>query len=243
MEETEQTTQVDESQPSGEANPQPTVEELLSKIDEHKAEIERKEKVIEKVTRERDQARSRSVSKDELTAMRQEIGDMREEMAGWLDDVVTRVSGEELQQPQRKSYREQVTAKRTAQPQQMPPDVEDFYYYMRGQGLRLEDDIVQESLNSTNNPKDALTSLKAKVKEKDQAMIDAEVDKKAQEKAQRLAEQKLKEAGVTTAGASAPSSGTGRTFTHAQIAAMDSKEYAENKEAIDKAWREGRIKK
>lgn len=230
MEATEQTTEAVEEQPSAEATPQPTVEELQT-------EISRKESVIERLTRERDDARRRGVSKEDLATYQQEITGMREEIAGWMDDLYDRVTGEEPVH-QRKTYAQRAAEKKAPQKPPDDPNIVAFFNYMNGQGLKLEDKIVQEALNSTSNPIDAMSSLVAKVSEKNEA----DIAKKAEEKARLLYEQKLKEDGLSTSANARPSGAGGKGFTRQQIADMPMEEYKEKYNEIQEALRQGKVK-
>lgn len=209
MGETE-TTQAEEEQTTqseGEVKAQPTVEELQARVDEIQTEVDRKEQVIQQTKRELRETLRRGGSKAEVEALNKKLDDVQEWIAGAMDDLVTRVSGEEESKPQRKSYKEQLQAKKATAPKlEVDPAAQRFFDYLAEEGLDFDDEKIQDTIKDTKTPQEALKAVKEMQKTMEKDEIEKLAEKKAEEKIQTALEKKLKDLGLTTLGAGAPSS-------------------------------------
>lgn len=232
------------TQPEGEVKPQPTVEELQGKISEIKAEVDRKEEVIQQTKRELRETLRRGGSKAEVEALSKKIDDVQDWIAGAMDDLTSRVSGEyEESKPQRKSYKEQLDASRANKPkQEIDPAAQRFFDYLTEEGLDFNDDNVQETIKDTKTPQEALKAVKEMVKNMNQGDVKKLAEEMVKEQLPLAVEQALKDRGLTTPGAGAPSGSSGGTFTRKQIKEMSLEEYKERKPEIDEAIRQGKVK-
>lgn len=196
IQETKETVKVEE------VKPQPNIDEL-------QAEINRKEEVIKATKKELSEARKRGVPKEEMDAIRQEIRDAQKQTAEWLDDVVSRSSGEyEESKPQRKTYRQQFDEKIAQTPKpQLDPEAQKILDYLADEEIDPESDFVVEAVQGTKNLKDAFKVIKTKIKEKNKAMEQTEIQKVIDGIKPKMREEILKELGLTSSGATAPSSG------------------------------------
>lgn len=185
------------SQPA-EVKTQPTVEELQK-------EIERKEQVIKDTKRELSEARKRGVPKEELDSLHKKIDDMQEWTASIMDDLATKISGEEVAQPTRKTYRQQLDERKVKTPKpEIDPQAQRFFDLLEEENLDFESDFVKESIKDTKTPIEAIRAIKAKLKEQKLPMED--IDKRIQDGIKIGIEKELKERGLTTSGAVIPSS-------------------------------------
>lgn len=231
MEETQETQNPEETQ-EGEPQAEPQNPELIAL----QSENERKEGEIKRL---QGILRKQGLSKDEINTLHQKIDDMQLWTATALDQVINKVSGEEEERPQRKTYRQQLEEKQKSKPPpQQNPDVDRFIGYLNSHGLTVEDNVVQEAVADDRTPQEALNYLKEKMETENQAGI----DKKIQEGIRLGIEQALKDRGLTATGAAAPSGSSGRSFTQKQINDMSMEEYKEKYPDIQEAIRQGRIK-
>ena len=195
------------SQPEGEVKPQPTIEELQENLKNLTAEVDRKEQVIQQTKKELKETLRRGGSKAELDTLSKKIDEVQDWIAGAMDDLAIRVSGEDEEvKPQRKSYKEQLQTTRASQPKhEIDPEAQRLFDYLSEEGLDFYDDEVQETIKDTKTPQEALKAVKAKVKTKAQTEIEKLAEKKAEEKIQVAVETRLKEMGLTVSGAGGPS--------------------------------------
>ena len=193
-----------EKQEATEPVAQPSIEELLKVVEGNKQEIERKETQIKTLQGSLKAAQQRGAPKEDIDALHKKIDDMQDWTASALDDVVKRVSGEEIdEKPSRKSYRQTLDERRKEpkSEEKADPDVQKFIGYLHSQGLEYDDPLVQEAVADDRMPQEALKYLKGKSEEKNQTVI----DERAGEIAKNMLEQKLKELGLTAPGAGEPS--------------------------------------
>jgi len=233
----------------GEGQAQPTVEELQKQLSEARQEIERKEGVLQQTKRELKEARQRGASRAEIEALGKRIESQEEWLAGALDDLATRLTGDyEEPKPSRKSYKQELEERRQkSKPEEPKPDpnAQKFLAYCDAMDLHLDyedleacDPLVKEALSEGRDFKEGLKYLKEKMKTKDSV----DIDKVVNEKLQTAVEQKLKELGLTSEGVGSPSGSSGRYFTRKQIDDMPIEEYREKKKEIEEAIRQGRIR-
>lgn len=209
MENTE--TQVDPGTPQEKAVAEATATPIPD-IEQLKGEVDRKENEIKRLQGILKDSQKRGIPKEELDTLHSKIDDMQDWVAGAMDDLMTRIAGEETEvKPTRKTYRQQLQDKK-AEPKpkaEAPPDpdVQKFISYLNSQGLASDDPLVQEAIAEDRSPQDALKYLKGKIEAKTQAQI----EKVADEKAQRIVEQKLKDLGLTVSGAKTPNAPAEKT--------------------------------
>ena len=226
---------------TGTTEPQPTVEELQKVIEEQKAEIDRKEKVI----KDTKASLRRGVTADQVQSLQKEIRDQKLAVAEMLDEVVSRVSGEfDENKPQRKTFTQRV------QEEDKPPQIdpaeqaalEQINEILDEKGWDVEGDEVREATVGAKTPKQALKMLQAKVKELDTEKLKTDSEKEIADKIKLGVEKALKDRGFTSGGADTPGGSSGRIFTAKQIEDMPMDEYIKRKPEIDEAMRQGRIK-
>ena len=241
MEELDQTTKTEpgteevSGQPGGEGSALPTVEELQQ-------EVERKESVIRQLKSDIKEIRKSGGSKAEIDSLSRKIDDMQDWVAGAMDDLLIRTSGDyEEAKPTRKSYREELQSKRTQQPA-VDPAAQRFFDYLTDEGLDFDDDVVQEAMRTTQTPQQALKALKDKMKGTNQEEVKKLAEQMLKEALPVALEQRMKEMGLTTGGAGSPSGSSGRSFTREQIRNMPMDEYKEKLPEINEAIRQGRVK-
>lgn len=237
MDEKETTPEVktEGEQPKAEVKPQPTVEEL-------NAEIARKENVIQQLKKDIKDIQKHGGSKAEIEGLARKIDGLQDWVAGTMDDLAARISGETPEVQTRKSYKAMLDENRKNQPQpQVDPAAQRFLDYLADEGLTLDDDMVMETIRDTKTPQEAMKAMKEKIKTMNQAEIEKLAEKKAEEKMQTAIEQALKNAGLTSAGVGSPSGG-GKNWTKKQLADMSVEDYLKVKPEIDEALRQGRIK-
>ena len=245
MVEKEQTVVVDGNQPDEEVNAPPTVEELQKDRDYWKSEAGRKEQVIVDTKSENKRLQRQGGSKAEMDALNKRFDSQEEFLAQVLDDMTLRVSGEEIPAQQRKTYSQQLAERKAQVPEpKADPDTQKLINYCDAMDLHLDyedfdgcDPVVKEALGEGRSMREGLKYLKEKMKPKD-----ADVDKVVSEKLNLALEQKLKDMGLTTAGAGSPGGSSGRSFTRQQIDDMSMEEYREKKAEINEAIRQGKVK-
>ncbi len=235
--EEKQVTQVQQGTPPGEvAKPEPIA--VPQPIEQLKQEIERKEAEIKRLQGITKDLQKGRISKEEVDALHQKIDDMQEWVAGAMDDLVSKVSGEE-EKPARTSYRQQVSERKAkAKPQPRDPDAEAFVGYMQSQGMTLNSPLIKEAIAEERGPQEALEYLKGKIEAKQAA----DMEKKAEQIATQKFEQMLKDKGLTASGVSGPTAAGGKIFTTEQIRNMSVEEFKANQPAIREAQRLGKIK-
>jgi len=250
--ETAQVVEDETTQPEGQVEPQPTVEELRKQLDEARQEIERKEGVLQQTKRDLKEARQRGASRSEIEALGKRIESQEEWLAGALDDIATRVAGDyEEPKPSRKSYKQELEERRQKSKPEEPrpdPDAQRFLNYCDAMDLHLDyedldacDPAVKEALSEGRSFKEGLKYLKDKMKNNNVDMNKL-LDEKLNARLQQEREKWAKEMGLTSEGAGTPSGSSGRYFTRKQIDDMSIEEYKEKKKDIDEAIRQGRIR-
>ena len=223
------------------ATPQPTYEELQSKVATLTAEDARKEGVIKRLTG----IAKKGISKEDFQT---QMGKMMDWMADSLDSVEKRISGEEESPPTKKTHRQRLEETRKAEQPAAPardPDVDKFFAYISEHGMGGIDPVTQqftnpdvrEAIGDDRTPLEALEYIKGKVESKSKAAQEKEME----EKVRLGVEKELKDKGYTTPGAGAPNASAGKTFTLSGIRAMSTEEFKENEAAIEEAQRAGRI--
>lgn len=221
-----ETTQVVEAETSqsDEVKAQPTVEELQRQLEERDKEIERKEGVLQTTKRELKEVRQRGGSKVELEALGKKFEAQEEWIAGALDDITNRVSGEYDEKPVRKSYSQQLEERKPKPEEAKPdPDAQDFLSICRAMDLHVDtesiddcDPLVKEAMGEDRSFKQATKYLKEKMKP------EIDIDKKVEEKLQIALEKKMKELNLTSEGAGTPS-GSSVGFEKAEQDYVDGK--------------------
>ena len=220
----------------GEVTP-PTVAELQAQVDAFRAEDGRKESVIKRLTG----IAKKGISRDEFTG---EMKQMKGWMAGVMDDMSSRISGEEITQtPVRKTYRQQLDEAEANVPKATPdPEVDTFFQYITSQGLggvnpttqQFDSPLVREAIGEDRTPIEALEYLKEKV--------NTQVKKDNADAIRFGVEAELKAKGYTAPGVNAPNAPGTKSYTQSGIAAMSMEEYAAEKDNIEAAQRAGTIK-
>ena len=203
-----ETTQGEAGTSTEEGITQPTVEELQKQLDEIKGEVDRKETVIQTTKRELKEARQRGGSKTEIDALGSKLENYQKFMAGALDEIYSRSSGDYEDKPVRKTYTQQLEESRVKPEEPKPdPDAQDFLSVCRAMDLHVDadsiddcDPLVKEAMGEDRNFKQATKYLKEKMKPEK-----VDVDKVIDEKLQIRLEQELKNRGLTSEGAGAPS--------------------------------------
>jgi len=228
MEEKNTTPVVEEetTQP-GEVTAQPTVEELQRQIVERDTEIERKEGVLQQTKRELKDARLKGGSKVEIDALGKRMEVQEEMLAGALDEITAKVSGEEEPRQAKQTYSQQLKERREKSKPEEPksdPDAQRFIDYCADEGLHLDyedldscDPQVKEALGEGRTFREGLKHLKDKMK-----TSNVDIDKLVEDKLQIALEQKLKALNLTGEGAGAPS-GSNAGFEKAEQDYADGK--------------------
>lgn len=231
MEEIRQETQIEQG--TEEVSSQDGTTAVSPNPEELQKEIGRKEAVIQDIKRELRDSRKRSVPREEFDALQKSMEDANADM---MDYLVDHLGEGEAEKPIRQTRRQQLEESRKTKPAPTPlaPNVQRFVSYIHSQGMSEDDPMVEEAVADDRSPEEALKYLKGKVDVQGQTAIE--------EKARILAEQILKDKGLTSGGADAPSAPSSKTFTRKGIDAMSIKEYAANKDSIAEAQRLGKIK-
>ena len=179
--------------------------------------------------------RSQGVTKQDISALRQEFGGMQEWVAEALDKQNQGGAGEFNEKPT-VSYKEQLAAvKKASQSQEQPadPDAQLFFGYAISQGLTLESPEVIEAMSDGRTGKEAFEQLKGTIAGKSEAARKAEITAEVQKS--------LKLGGYTQGGVGAPNTGSAG-FTKESIKNMPDDELIEKSEAILKAMTVGELK-
>lgn len=183
------------------AEPQPSHEDLVKEIERKEAEIQRLQGVLKA-------EQKRGVSRVELEALTSKIDSLQEWNAEIFDDLAARIGGEyDEPKPTKKSYKQALEDRRKVQ-SPPDPDAQAFFDYIKGEGLSVDDDIVQEAA-ANKGPREALMHLKEKMKEQSKTEIETLAEKKANDllgpKLRVAIEAELKAMGLTASGVGAPS--------------------------------------
>ena len=208
--EEQETTQGEAETSTEEGITQPTVEELQKERDNWKLEAERKEGVIQTTKREIKELRQRGGSKAEIDALGNKLEDYQKFMAGALDEIYNRSSGEYEDKPVRKTYSQQLEERQAKpEPTKEDPDARKFLNYCEAMDLHVGADIedcdplVQEAMKD-RDLRDGLKYLKEKMKPQE-TDVDKLVDEKLTTRLQQEREKWAKDMGLTSEGAGAPS--------------------------------------
>lgn len=186
---------------------QPTVEDLQRQIAERDAELERKENAFQSLRGENKRLQ-RLGSKAEVEALRKDFEGFQEFIAGALDDVVTRASGEYEEKPTRTSYKEQIKAKKEVQPQMSPMDQEimgEINEILDKQGWELEGKEVREATKGAETPYQALKMLRSKIGEMEKTETEKKITEDKEKLYREVKEKVMKDLNLTGEGAGAPS--------------------------------------
>lgn len=224
-----------------------SLRQRLVEVEKEKATAQEEAKAHQKVVSKKDQELQEVQRKaDDISELKERL-EIQEaylaELAGKDNEGVVQKFKTEQQQRHYKSLmdrRNVATAKITE--------------LIKGTGLNSDSPELEtarvyfERADRTGDTTDYDKALR-KVEEAVSKIIPKEVDKKVETeevKVERLVNERLKqkmvEKGLLAPEGGEPSAAGGRTFTRQQIADMPMTEYAKNKEAIDQAMREGRIK-
>ena len=174
--------------------------------------------------------------------------DSIEELLAEIADNQAKIAGVEVEQPQPvpsskvaklRQEREARKAKTSETPEADMSDPEvkaavRAYGIVEEMGWDADNPIVQKAWNM-NTATEALEFLQKEVRKSK----DGEVARLVDEGVKKA----LKDAGLTAGETTAPSGSSGRSFTAAEIAGMSYEEFKQLEPEIDKARREGRIKK
>ena len=226
---------------TGTTEPQPTVEELQKVIEEQKAEIDRKEKVI----KDTKASLRRGVTSDQVQSLQKEIRDQKLANARMMDEIMRQVRGDE-QTTTPKTFEQRVQEEiNQAQPAPDPAEQEalgQINEILDDMGWDVQGKEVREYTAGAETPKQALKMLQAKVKEMETEKQKTASEQEIAEKVRLGVEKALKDRGLTSGGADTPGGSSGRIFTAKQIEDMPMDEYIKRKPEIDEAMRQGRIK-
>ena len=201
-----------------------TVLTLTEKDTKGQTEVKRLQGVI----------RSQGVTKQDITALRQEFGGMQDWVAEVLDKQNQGGAGEFNEKPT-VSYKEQLAVQKKASQAQEPidPDMQLFFGYAISQGLTAESPEVIEAMSDGRTGKEPYEHLKGTMAGKSDAARKAEITAAVQET--------LKAGGLTQGGVGAPTTGSSG-FSLDKIKKMSDEEIIQNAEAINKAMVEGKLK-
>ena len=208
-EETQETTEV--------AEPTPPIETT-----DNQAEVERLKsenlKLQQTVTRHANRENELRKSNTEFSNRL----DTSEETQAQILDLLDEIRGDTTETPSKTSRVEALRKSRETQPQpQAPTEVAKFLSYLDTEGLNMKDAIVMESVQG-RDPDEALTYLRNKIKED----TDSKVLKLAEERAKVIAQQTLKEMGVTKP-ERGPNTGGSKRITSEQLKKMSASEFKE----------------
>jgi len=248
----EQEPQATEPEPSTQEALDP--KKILETLDEEKlAEIARESKVykglqrtVSQKERELEAARAEAARVAELEAKLQELT-MQSELMGSLGNYG------ELDADAKKEIEARIkrTVATVAQQQALRKQMEESQKkinevksVIEDAGLDPNSEEFAEAEYFASVGRYDLAKKKAKeviAKVKPEQKESQEKKETEDERVERLVRERMEKAGLLEATGTTPS-GSSRTFTRAQIASMSDEEYRKNRDAIDAAMREGRIK-
>jgi hypothetical protein len=206
-EKAEETPQIEgEKQPEPTETPQPTKEEYEA-IQKELEKAKNQANTFQGLLKD---AQRKSISKDDFQSLHDRIDSQQRWIATALDDI-RKATGGEFEEPSktRRSYsedaEENITKSKESRQAPQDPAAEKFFKYLAEEKLEWESEFVQEAIKDCTNGTDALTNLKAKVKEQDMAKLRADIKKEMEEENQLALEKKLKDLGLLDIGVERPS--------------------------------------